>query len=425
MSARASTHCDRALVSALLSARERREEGREAPRRYLGASVIGHPCERYLWLHFHGLLRERFDGRMLRLFDRGSREEAVFAEELRWIGADVRPAAPDGSQWAVEAFGGHIRGHLDAAALLDGEWHVCEFKTHSDKSFRDLQRKGVEAAKPMHWAQMQIYMHLTGMERALYLAVDKDTDELYAERVAHDAERAEGLMRRARAVVEGTASEPVSDRADDWRCRTCPAARLCFPAADAFVLPSDCAPDCRSCRHASPDTDAPGAQWRCALGLATSIGEPTECRHHLPAPEAVPGAEWIDDDPPRLRMDGWEIIVSPEPGQYSGAELARLPRGAVPAVDKAKAAFPGAEVKATRGLVETFVFDGYGAEAWEGEAERIPEALQALGIDPAAFRARETYTRIDATLYLGPEGVEHLVMYDPEKGRGRIMRARF
>ncbi len=85
---------DRDLTAALLSARERREEASEGPRRYLGASVIGHPCDRFLWMHFRGIHRERFDGRMLRLFDRGQREESVFIQELRWIGAEVMDRDP-------------------------------------------------------------------------------------------------------------------------------------------------------------------------------------------------------------------------------------------------------------------------------------------------------------------------------------------
>ncbi len=61
---------------------------------------------------------------------------------------------------------------------------MLEFKTHSAKSFADLAAKGVEASKPQHVAQMQIYMHLTGITRALYVAVCKDTDALHIERVA-------------------------------------------------------------------------------------------------------------------------------------------------------------------------------------------------------------------------------------------------
>lgn len=50
-------------------------------------------------------------------------------------------------------------------------WHVVEFKIHSAKSFAELVAKGVVLAKSQHAAQMQIYIHLAGIIRALYLAV--------------------------------------------------------------------------------------------------------------------------------------------------------------------------------------------------------------------------------------------------------------
>ena len=69
---------------------------------------------------------------------------------------------------------------------------------------RDLHvvaRNGVEKSKPEHWAQMQLYMHWSGMERAYYLAVNKDTDDLYGERVHYDKEAATRLVAKAQAVV--------------------------------------------------------------------------------------------------------------------------------------------------------------------------------------------------------------------------------
>lgn len=63
--------------------------------RRLGASQIGRECERQLWYGFRwATMGEAFDGRMLRLFNRGHREEAVFVEELRGIGCDVRDVDP-------------------------------------------------------------------------------------------------------------------------------------------------------------------------------------------------------------------------------------------------------------------------------------------------------------------------------------------
>ena len=80
-------------------------------------------------------------------------------------------------------------------------WHVCEFKTHGHKSFAKLVAEGVERSKPLHWAQMQAYMQMAGIDRAFYLAVCKDTDELYQERIRHDADAGLRILAKAARIV--------------------------------------------------------------------------------------------------------------------------------------------------------------------------------------------------------------------------------
>ena len=115
------------------------------------------------------------------------------AKRIGWFATSDAPAPtvldadPEtGRQWQVTALGGHFGGSLDAVAiaLLEAPktWHVVEFKTHSAKSFAMLKKEGVERGKPQHWAQMQVYMHLTGITRAMHVAVCKDTDEIHIER---------------------------------------------------------------------------------------------------------------------------------------------------------------------------------------------------------------------------------------------------
>ncbi len=194
-------------------------------RDHLGASLIGKSCERALWYDFRWVTRARFPGRILRLFETGQLEEARLVRNLRATGATVLEVDPEsGRQWRVEAHGGHFGGSLDAVAIGLREapktWHVVEFKTHSAKSFRDLGAKGVAVSKPQHWAQMQIYMYLTGLDRALYVAVCKDTDALHVERVHADRAAAERLLDRARRVIE--AKRPPSRISEDptwWECR--------------------------------------------------------------------------------------------------------------------------------------------------------------------------------------------------------------
>ena len=171
-------------------------------RPHLGASQIGKSCERALWYDFRWVTRSGFPGRILRLFETGQLEESRIVRNLRRIGATVLEVDPEtGRQWRVEAHGGHFGGSLDGVALGLPEapktWHVVEFKTHGLKSFRELVAKGVAEAKPQHSAQMRIYMHLTGLTRAMYVAVCKDTDDLHVERVRADADAAERLLAKA------------------------------------------------------------------------------------------------------------------------------------------------------------------------------------------------------------------------------------
>ncbi|NBQ80048.1 MAG: oxidoreductase, partial [Betaproteobacteria bacterium] len=83
-------------------------------RPHMGASIIGHPCARYVWLSWRWVKKAQFSGRVLRMFDTGKREESRLLEELRGIGAQVWDTDPNtGEQWRVSACDGHFGGSLD------------------------------------------------------------------------------------------------------------------------------------------------------------------------------------------------------------------------------------------------------------------------------------------------------------------------
>jgi hypothetical protein len=205
----------------------------EPPRKYLGCSELGHPCERLLWYKFHIGVKESFDGRMYRLFDTGNHAEARFVADLRAIGCTVHEVGEDGKQFALSAFDGQLSGHMDGCVLGVPEapktWHVCEFKTHNNKSFNKLVKDGVAKTKPQHYCQMQMYMGLSGMTRALYLAVNKDNDELYSERVRFNKQEFDALMARADRIIHSTVQpERISEREDYYECSWCPAHSICW-----------------------------------------------------------------------------------------------------------------------------------------------------------------------------------------------------
>ena len=268
------------------------EKQEQAPRPHLGCSEIGKPCDRALWYSFRWSSARKFDGRMLRLFNTGVREEARFLEELRGIGAEVYDTDPEtGAQHRFTAVGGHFAGSCDAIARGLPEapkaWAVLEFKTHNAKSFAELVKKGVDEHKPEHYAQMQCYMGLAELDRALYLAVNKDTDELYSEWIHFDGAFFEGLIDRAAKIINADEPPPGISTDPAWyQCKWCDHHAVCHGGKVAQR-------NCRTCVNSTPVADA---QWKCAAQDRT-IGYDEQrlgCRSHLYIPPLVPFAEPMD-----------------------------------------------------------------------------------------------------------------------------------
>ena len=266
-------------------------------RSHLGASLIGKACERALWYDFRWTTKARFEGRVLRLFETGNREEERLVRNLRRTGATVLEVDPEtGRQFRVQAHGGHFGGSLDGVAihLLEAPkaWHVLEFKTHSNKSFTDLVAKKVRESKPQHFAQMQIYMNLMGMNRAMYLAVNKDTDDLYVQRVEADVAYTEQLLEKARRIIFAPTPLPrISEEPSWYQCRLCDHADVCHGPRAAEI-------NCRTCLHSTPVEGG----WHCDRHQKplSEVDQRTGCEQHLYLPPLVPaaqvdaGEDWVD-----------------------------------------------------------------------------------------------------------------------------------
>lgn len=260
-------------------------------RPHLGASLLGHHCDRYLWLSFRWAFKEQFSGRMRRLFRRGHLEELQVVSDLRNIGIEINDT---GGEQARVNFGCHISGSLDGkiergVPEAPKARHVLEVKTYSKKSFDDLVSKGVEASKPQHFAQMQVYMHGTGIERALYVAVCKDDDRLHTERVRYDKDIAEKLIARGKRIaLSDTIPEPCPGGSPEWYlCKFCPAYSMCWQEQPTQQI------NCRTCAHS---TALETSEFRCELwrDVIPVDAQRDGCHRHVLHPDIVP---WpIDPD---------------------------------------------------------------------------------------------------------------------------------
>lgn len=181
---------------------------RQSPRCYLGMSSIGGPCARALWYGFRGYTPLPPEGRTLMIFDLGDRvEDAV----LHWLtGAGY---AVTGLQDEYTAHNGFFRGHCDGRISgVTRREHILEIKSANDNRFKAFKTAGVRAVSAAYYCQVQCYMGYSGLERALFVIMNKNTCELYSERVHFRRDHFEALHRRAWDII--TANEPPARPGD-------------------------------------------------------------------------------------------------------------------------------------------------------------------------------------------------------------------
>lgn len=260
------------------------ESKKEDHREHLGASLIGHHCDRFLWLTFRWAASPQFEGRVLRLFDTGKREEQRVYQELRAIGVELH-TEENGKQITCRDDTGHFGGSLDGIGLGFPEapktWAVLEIKTANAKAFAALKAKGVKAEKPQHYAQMQTYMGLMSLDRALYISVNKDTDDLHTEWVHFDKPAFSDYLHRAtRTIKRASPASKISEDPSFWQCKTCDMYKLCHQQELAEA-------NCRTCCHSTP---IDGGKWLCneyAKEL-TAEDQRKGCDSHIFIPDLVP-----------------------------------------------------------------------------------------------------------------------------------------
>lgn len=275
-------------------------------RPHLGGSQIGNECARALWYQFRHMDRGVFEGRQLRLFETGDREESRLVENLRAVGVKVWDRDPEtGKQISFTECAGHFALSLDGVLeglRESGQPHTFEAKTMNDKNFTSLKKDGVEKSKPVYYAQCQIGMHLSGLQRCAFIAVCKSTDEIYMERIKYDPAMGLQLVAKAEQII--FSDKPPAKLNNDpsfYLCRFCDYRHVCHEGKPPEV-------NCRTCAHSSPERTG-NAAWTCAKGLP--MGQ--HCKLHLFNPYAMPWevhdatpdwVEYVTDQGEVIRNEG-------------------------------------------------------------------------------------------------------------------------
>lgn len=232
-------------------------------RTHLGASLLGRECSREIWYGFRWYTEKKFEGRMIRLFNRGHLEEPRMVSLLQMIGVNVHQFDDRGKQYRIGKGhkahgGGGMDGVLYGVPEFPTTYMLGEFKTHGEKSYLKLKEDGLLKAKWEHYVQCQLYMGDQKLDYALYMAVSKNTDDLHAEIIKADATQYKRYMMRQAQIIDANAPPPRIAGAKNetfFKCTFCDHRAVCWLGQAPVKT-------CRSCRNVSIMDEG---KWHCEL----------------------------------------------------------------------------------------------------------------------------------------------------------------
>jgi hypothetical protein len=277
-------------------------------RPHLGCSVLGNECHRAVWFSYRKVQpQNKFPPRMLRLFNRGHREERSIEKLLLAAGFELVRADDKNHyvQHKVKALGGHFAGSMDFVVRgLPGDesgYYMLEAKTHNKKRFDELIKNGVSSQNHKHVVQSQLYMHLSGLKQTVYFAVCKDDDRIHMELIYYNEMLAKMLVEKADNIIKANDGVPgISQRAGWYACKFCDFTDFCFKRA----IP---ARSCRTCVHSSPVMTGKDGEWSCRYNFPAVARDRglAHCDGWLPNPATMPGRDLtatIHDTNPDLSL---------------------------------------------------------------------------------------------------------------------------
>ena len=223
------------------------------PRGYAGISGAGEPCLRKRQFDHYFTAKGEINARTQRIFNVGHIFENILNDELKALGYEMF-----GEQSNLTLLDGKLLGHNDGVIRGIPEApktvHVLEIKTMNEKAFKDVKKNGVRKSKWTYFVQMQLYAKAMKLDRALFIAINKNTCEYYIERVYKDKDVIDEVLNKTIDVFESEFLLPrISDKKSYYACGWCSYKDACH----------DSAPIEKTCRSCIASTFVKGIIWNC------------------------------------------------------------------------------------------------------------------------------------------------------------------
>jgi hypothetical protein len=177
----------------------------------------------------------------MRVFEAGHRFEALLIEWLRAAGFEIRDRNRAGEQFEASTAKGRIKGHIDGAVVagppIVGLTYpaLLECKALKAKYWNAIVKKGLQKAEPKYYAQCQQYMGYLDLRITLFVALNKDTAEIYHEIVPIVLLDAQKYSDRGVSILKAldmrVPPARIAANRDFHLCRMCEFNEFCWSTA--------------------------------------------------------------------------------------------------------------------------------------------------------------------------------------------------
>jgi hypothetical protein len=209
----------------------------DAPRSYIGASIIGNPCDRAIYYSYKGA-KCSIEEKTRLTFKIGKAIEELVIDSLEFYADDLSLngiETHDNTKIEVIHMGQmvdkevpELQGTPDAVIKINDELYVLEIKTANNTSFSKLLKERYRRWREQYYAQIQVYMGLCDIKKAIALVINKDTSEVYEEVIEFDEIEFECMRSKSEHVMKMT--EPpkrLNDNPLFFVCKMCQFNKVC------------------------------------------------------------------------------------------------------------------------------------------------------------------------------------------------------
>ncbi|MEK6904078.1 MAG: PD-(D/E)XK nuclease family protein [Nanoarchaeota archaeon] len=177
-------------------------------------------CPRVVYFSFKNFPKKEHEPRILRVMHNGD----FVHQRMGNVLTEMKVLEPANTEIPIPE-NDLFRGRADAIIEIEGEKYVVDFKSANTYTFRSLQ-----APKPEHIKQVQLYMHYLGIKKGLLFYECKNTQDIKEFPVDYDVNIVNEIIQEfylLKSKIENNIVPDIPAWIEQWKCERCPFLESC------------------------------------------------------------------------------------------------------------------------------------------------------------------------------------------------------